>query len=596
MSTTWDPDDVFRGGDRPPSPPPRPASPSHASTTTSSSSSSSSHFGRIGAIAAVVELLSRWAASSASSDSSSSHSRRTKSLHDISNRIGLLHAREQERQAPRNFLLYLPPSQGAQGEPVLRTTDLSQVLSRLNGALHRSNGKHRQARQRLDYMLPEHGKIGAPSRAASFTDLAAAKGKSRQGQPAQRSKAWFLDVSSPNWDDMRAIGQLLHLHPLTLEDVLVQDHREKLEHFDRLGYYFLSFTAIKSWDHRGRDGDQQGSVAESNVYLVVFKEGVCCFSFTDVSEHTDRVRNRLLLLDSVANMSSDWIAHGILDSIVDSFFPFLSNGLEKEVMGIEDIVFSQSGFPLTAVDPPAASAALEDVQLSEKDDSLTRLVELSEKSLARLEMRHKHPLRAALLDRLRVVGVRWWDSSRSSRTSSVNPNTATLQRMARARRLVTSLSRLLASKSEIIAQFRKRLLTPPSGASPNEQSVEVAIYLGDVQDHIITLESSLGHYERMLSQSHPLYISQVRTGVSITKGGTDKALLYLTSVSMCVLCIQTFQGIWSINVKIPTNSHGGNRYYVFGIVLIGDVLILVMFLSLVRSWWRRAKRRPQPSL
>lgn len=38
--------------------------------------------------------------------------------------------------------------------------------------------------------------------------------------------------------------QLLGLHPLTLEDVLHQDPREKLDTFDKLGYYFVVVRAL----------------------------------------------------------------------------------------------------------------------------------------------------------------------------------------------------------------------------------------------------------------------------------------------------------------------------------------------------------------
>jgi len=59
--------------------------------------------------------------------------------------------------------------------------------------------------------------------------------------------SWWLDISSPTYADMKALGkvpflfcttavlyphilQLLHLHPLTLEDILHQDPREKMVH------------------------------------------------------------------------------------------------------------------------------------------------------------------------------------------------------------------------------------------------------------------------------------------------------------------------------------------------------------------------------
>lgn len=63
-----------------------------------------------------------------------------------------------------------------------------------------------------------------------------------------------------------------------------------------------------------------------------------------------------------------------------------------------------------------------------------------------------------------------------------------------------------------------------------------------VIDHILTLQHSLNHYERMLSESHPTYLAQLRTTFATTKAGTDKSLIYLTTVSIAVLCVQTILG------------------------------------------------------
>lgn len=92
------------------------------------------------------------------------------------------------------------------------------------------------------------------------------------------SNGWWLDVHCPGWEDMRALGevrphvlssslfppyadlfshasQLLNLHPLTLEDILQQDPREKLEVFDRLGYYLICLRAIDESYFRWTDAD-----------------------------------------------------------------------------------------------------------------------------------------------------------------------------------------------------------------------------------------------------------------------------------------------------------------------------------------------------
>ncbi|KAJ7125622.1 hypothetical protein C8R43DRAFT_898190 [Mycena crocata] len=639
-SGPWDDSDIFRG----PPPPPRSPSPSHESTT-SNSSSGSYLGGRLGAIAAVVELaISRWAGndsptSSSSSSSSDSdfihHSRaprrvhRNKSEHDVSTRISRAQALEESRQVPRHFTLYLPPSLAANSQRITQTTSLPSILGHLDAALKKSTrARRQQERERsprpemdppgpshLHFMLPDV--IKAPSRAASFTDLSALgdtqrKGKYKEGHLPQATepsrsmpKAWFLDCSSPTWDDMRAIGKLLHLHPLTLEDILMKDPREKLERFPKLGYYFLSFRAIESWDtrekYRGKDGDgrDEGLVGEAQVQLVVFKEGVCSFHFTDISDHIDRVRNRIILLEKVVNMSSDWIAHGILDSIVDSFSPFL-HGLEREVVAIEDVVFSggsntRSSVPFNVDHVAEQTKPAKDIEKTSSEFS----ADLSEKNVTRLDATRKQifPAYPTLIAKWRSKIAKRWKAS-SPTKAGPSSTASTLHRMAKARRLVTSISRLLATKSEVVTQLRKRLLTSASGnATEDKEAAEVAIYFGDVQDHILTLENALGHYERMLSHSHPLYISHVRATVAITKGGSDKALIFLSSVSIAVLCVQTLiAGLCSINVNVPHNTLDGGKFNAFGIVLALAILILASYVRLVLHWWRTAKRRKSGAL
>ena len=78
----------------------------------------------------------------------------------------------------------------------------------------------------------------------------------------------------------------MHIHPLTLEDILQQDPREKMELFAKLGYYFISFRIIQSaavtqpvhqrnFSDADIHQDDAGALREANIYLVVFKEGIC---------------------------------------------------------------------------------------------------------------------------------------------------------------------------------------------------------------------------------------------------------------------------------------------------------------------------------
>jgi magnesium transporter len=520
---------------------------------------------------------------------------------------------------------------------VCQTTSLSVVLNCLEAALKKASrakkGRGKQRQFNLD-TLPlslhhDYMSDGVLIRPASFGDLSSAlssvQGKQKEFSSGNRTpnepapggspefnrapKAWWLDVASPTWDDLQTIGKLLHIHPLTLEDILQQDPREKMELFSKLGYYFISFrtiqnAAVTQLDHQGISSDDDsykaddGALRETNIYVVVFKEGICTFYFADVSEHIEKVRNRVQLLQDYFNMSSDWIAHGILDSVVDSFFPFLKE-IEQQVLAVETLVFSSNDVSHTS-----STNTLNDLIHMPRDNQCDSNVEKLPDTLSK-EMGETPPIlnRGLSLSRFtqpllfrrlkcRLQNLRnTFATTRETKTQVTTTNT--LLRMARARRLVTSLTRLLATKSEVISQIRKRfLIGGRQKASPQgNDDLEIAIYMGDVQDHILTLQQSLHHYERMLSDSHPAYLTQLRTHLAKTKQYTDKAILVLSLISIGVMCIQLPIGIFSENLKIPKNSvHPPGPYNYFMMVILLLFGIEAIFLVVVRRWWNQAKR------
>lgn len=61
-------------------------------------------------------------------------------------------------------------------------------------------------------------------------------------------------------------------------------------------------------------------------------------------------------------------------------------------------------------------------------------------------------------------------------------------------------------------------------------------------DHILTMQQSLLYYERVLSHSHPAYLSFLSVSLSQAKSGSDKAILWLSLVSIGTVCLQSVVG------------------------------------------------------
>lgn len=142
---------------------------------------------------------------------------------------------------------------------------------------------------------------------------------------------WWMDMVNPTEEEVFAICKAFGVHPLTREDICIQEPREKVELFHQ--YYFVSFRSFSQADKESED-----YLEPLNFYAVVFKEGLLTFTFSE-SPHTLNVRKRISRLRDYINLNADWICYALIDDIVDSFAPVI-RGIEDEAECIEDSVFT----------------------------------------------------------------------------------------------------------------------------------------------------------------------------------------------------------------------------------------------------------------
>lgn len=94
--------------------------------------------------------------------------------------------------------------------------------------------------------------------------------------PKQKPKRYgprpvfWLDVLSPTDAEMKVIAKTFGIHPLTAEDIMMQEAREKVELFRK--YYFVNYRTFE------QDANSEHYLEPVNLYVVVFREGVISVS------------------------------------------------------------------------------------------------------------------------------------------------------------------------------------------------------------------------------------------------------------------------------------------------------------------------------
>ncbi|EHL02812.1 putative metal ion transporter C17A12.14 [Glarea lozoyensis 74030] len=302
---------------------------------------------------------------------------------------------------------------------------------------------------------------------------------------------WWLDVLSPTDAEMKVISKTFGIHPLTAEDIMMQEAREKVELFRN--YYFVNYRSFE------QDMNNEDFLEPVNMYVVVFREGVISFHFS-MTPHPANVRRRVRQLKDFLILSSDWISYAIIDDITDVFAPLIQN-IEDEVDDIDDAILK--------LHSPGSEAK------PSKDNE---------------------------------KGSVYGDGTSGESGGDM------LRRVGDCRKKVMGLYRLLGNKADVIKGFAKRCnehweIAPRS---------EIGLYLGDIQDHIVTMTGNLSHYEKILARSHGNYLAQINIRMNERQEQTADVLGKLTVLGTIVLPMNIITGLWGMNVWVPGQEYEGD--------------------------------------
>lgn len=424
---------------------------------------------------------------------------------------------------------------------------------------------------------------GAPSGTATAAPSAApsiAPSTAHSPTPSpQQEVPWWLDINCPTEEEMRLIARAFGVHPLTTEDITLHETREKVELF--YNYYFVCFTSfdVKAYEERNspneaREKNDEDESANRNgngdtaslrhrrnsvsgrslssskrnrrrrverlkplaIFSIVFKTGIITVHYRP-TPHTINVRRRIRLLRDYLNVSSDWISYALIDDITDGYGPLI-NAVDEDVQAIEDSILHMHG---------SHSDDEDDEDDYKPSKSVMSTITSGTSSTGYREWREKG-------DMLRWIGE--------------------------ARKRVMSLLSLLSNKADVIKGFSKRVGDQWSGASRSE----IAMYLSDIQDHLITMTQSLNHYEKLLARAHSNYLAQLNIDMTRTNNEMNDVLSKISVLGTIVLPMNIVTGLWGMNCFVPGqgSQDTGSLSWFWSIVTMMFIFAVTSYFVLMR--------------
>ena len=119
---------------------------------------------------------------------------------------------------------------------------------------------------------------------------------------------------------IQTIGQLLDIHPLTLEDIVATGQRPKVEEFER--YVFMVFKMLRYDPEQEEITAEQISLILGAGYLLSFQE--------IKGDVFDPVRERLRTgKGRIRTSGCGYLAYALIDAVVDNYFLILEKIAEK---------------------------------------------------------------------------------------------------------------------------------------------------------------------------------------------------------------------------------------------------------------------------
>ncbi|KAJ2731931.1 CorA metal ion transporter [Coemansia sp. Cherry 401B] len=316
-------------------------------------------------------------------------------------------------------------------------------------------------------------------------------------------------------------------------------------------------------------------------FMIVLATGVVTLHHSNVP-HVRNTVARLKLDEDAVRLTPDYVAYLLLDDITDTLVP-TTRLLELEVDAIDELVLI-----LTRAEH---DDVLKRIGIERRHALwLVRLLHGKAEVLRAVERRVQAKAAAGAAGAPRSSGalrrrqkpadvpadvpaiVRSDSGSDSGAGDSSDSGSDSASDDALASQWLTSDE----EEGDLYALSRR-----PAGRA--SERPDVAKYLADVHDHLISLTASVHHCERILARAHGNYLARINLELTHASNTTNQLATQMTVLAGIFLPLNLVAGIFGMNVKVPGRDRDDLRD--FGLIVGAMALFVVLTLGFCR--WRR---------
>jgi len=146
---------------------------------------------------------------------------------------------------------------------------------------------------------------------------------------------WINIIGINDVEVVKRVGELLEIHPLTLEDITNTRQRPKKEEFEN---YLITILDILSYKEDYLESEQVSLILTNNT-VITFQE--------EKGDDFDPIRRRIEeAKGQIRKRGADYLLYSLLDSVVDNYFKILET-TEQHLEEIDELVVSAKAGPET---------------------------------------------------------------------------------------------------------------------------------------------------------------------------------------------------------------------------------------------------------